>query len=120
MLGLVPGAFLGAGVARLGTQRTDGLCVCTAPGHHAGCQLAQGSAVRVHGNAAGHHLYVVFCKASRVALVAGGGAVLAGLDAVKVLVFGSVDGQAPEGGWVNRKQLLLPRYQALSIRPVEI
>src|SRR3989344_1260468 len=77
------GAFIGAGLADLSTQRANRSCMLAVARHGIGRKAARCRAVRVQGNTARHHFHVVFFQTSCKAL-------LASLDARHVLVRGVV------------------------------
>ena len=90
VVSLVLGTPIAAGLADLRAQRADGSRVLAVARHGVSRQAADRSTVRVQGNAARHHLYVVLFQTSREALMASRGAHLASLDARRVLVRGVV------------------------------
>ena len=82
MVSLVLAALGGAGSTYLGALAAQGHGEGAAACHETGRQAAQLRAVHVQGNAASHHLDVFFAQAGAGAMVAGGGASVAGVDAV--------------------------------------
>jgi len=81
MIHLVPLAFLRAGLADISAGLADQSRKLAAAGHVAGGEPADGGAVHVELDAAGHRLDVLLAKAGGGAMVAGDRAVVAGIDA---------------------------------------
>ncbi|MBD8530511.1 hypothetical protein IFT83_11045 [Massilia sp. CFBP 13647] len=75
-------ALGGAGSTYLGALTAQDHREITTARHETGRQAAQLRTVHVQRNAAGHHLDVFFTQAGAGAMVAGGGASVAGVDTV--------------------------------------
>jgi hypothetical protein len=81
MIHLVPLAFLRAGLADISAGLADHSRKLAAAGHVAGGEPADGGAVHVELDAAGHRLDVLLSQAGGGAMVAGDRAAVAGIDA---------------------------------------
>jgi len=88
MIHLVLGALRAAGVANLGTKLAHAVREIRATGHFTFCVSADVGATAVEFDTTGHHLHVLFVKAGRRAMFAGYRAIVAGLDAILVIVGG--------------------------------
>lgn len=75
---------------RCQSKRANRRCVLAAPSHGGRGKLADGCAIHVQRDAARHHLHVLLLQACRRAVIARGGALIAGLDARGVLLVGHV------------------------------
>lgn len=83
-------ALLGTCLADVRAKRANRRCVLAAPSHGGRGKLADGCAIHVQRDAARHHLHVLLLQACRRAVIARGGALIAGLDARGVLLVGHV------------------------------
>jgi hypothetical protein len=86
MLHLVRGALVRAHVAQVSASLTDGAGGLTGARHHACGQSAQLGAVDVKGNAARHHLDVLFLQAGGRAHITRIRTIIAGFDTRLVLL----------------------------------
>ena len=98
VIGVVLCALVATRLADFGTEAANGLGMVAASGHGVGGQRAHCSAVGIQRNAARHHLDVVFLQAGGKALVASGGARLAGVYAGLISVLCMVHGDTPSRG----------------------
>ena len=87
MVHLVLPALFGAGVAHVGALQAQRCCEAAAAGHEGCGGAADLGAIHIQGDTVRHHLYIVFLQAGGAAVVAGGRASVAGLDAGFDLVF---------------------------------
>lgn len=90
MVHLVLGALFGTCLADVSAKRANRRRVLAAASHGGRGKLADGCAVHVQRDAARHHLHVLLLQARRRAVIAGGGTLIAGLDARGVLLVGHV------------------------------
>lgn len=95
----VLGTFVCTGLADVSAQRTNRLDMLASPCHRCGGELADRCAIKIQRNAPRHHLDVLFLQAGCRAVIAGDGALVAGLNARSVLLMshGDAPGQSARG-----------------------
>ena len=90
MIHLVVAAFLGTDFTDLSAQAADGRHLFAAPRHGGGGKTANGAAIKIQADAAGHGLGVFLVEASGGAVLAGRGTCVAGLYAICELLVAHV------------------------------